>query len=93
MPFTRPDIIRPPSESRSYFLPLTSGCSNNTCTFCNYYYSARLQIRDLVEVKREIDAVALYLKSDVRLPDIPEIVYIVAHQWDGKGVFCRMVMP
>jgi len=89
MPFTRPDIIRPPSERRSYFLPLTSGCSNNTCTFCSYYYSARLQIRDLAEVKREIDAVALYRESSIRLPDIPEIVYVIAHEWDGKGVFLQ----
>jgi radical SAM superfamily enzyme YgiQ (UPF0313 family) len=89
MPFSRPDIIRPPSERRSYFLPLTSGCSNNTCTFCNYYYSAKLQIRDLEEVKREIDAVALYVKSGIRLPDIPEIAYIIAHEWDGKGVFLQ----
>jgi len=35
MQFQRPDIIRPPSEWRDYFLPLTRGCSNNTCTFCN----------------------------------------------------------
>jgi len=49
MAFERPDIIRPPSEARSYYLPLTAGCSNNTCTFCQYYGS-KLQIRDVEEV-------------------------------------------
>lgn len=88
MSFDRPEIIRPPSEWQSYYLPLTSGCSNNTCTFCNYYGS-KLQIRDLDEVKREIDAVALYVKSGIHLPDIPDIVYMIAHQWDGKGVFLQ----
>ncbi len=88
MPFNRPEIIRPPSEWRSYYLPLTSGCSNSTCTFCNYYGS-KLQIRDLDEVKREIDAVALYVKSGIRLPDVPDIVYIIAQEWDGKGVFLQ----
>jgi radical SAM superfamily enzyme YgiQ (UPF0313 family) len=88
MPFSRPEICRPPSEWRSYYLPLTSGCSNNTCTFCRYYGS-KLQIRDLEEVKREIDAVALYIKRGIRLPGIPDIVYILASEWDGKGVFLQ----
>ena len=68
MTFNRPEIIRPPSEWQSYYLPLTSGCSNNTCTFCNYYGS-KLQMRDLDEVKREIEAVALYVT--VLLPNAP----------------------
>ncbi len=86
--FKRPEIIRPPSEWRSYFLPVTSGCSNNTCTFCNYYGS-KLQIRDLDDVKREIDAVALYLRNGISLPGIPNIAYEVSRGWDGKGVFLQ----
>jgi len=88
MPFDRPEIIRPPSEWKSYYLPLTAGCSNNTCTFCNYYGS-KLQIRDVDEVKKEIDALALYVKSGIRLPDIPDIVYYIANEWDGKEVFLQ----
>jgi radical SAM superfamily enzyme YgiQ (UPF0313 family) len=88
MSFNRPDIFRPPSERGSYYLPLTSGCSNNTCTFCNYYGS-KLQVRDLAEVKKEIDALAHYATTGLRLPDIPDIVYAIASQWDGKGVFLQ----
>ncbi|MGB5925658.1 MAG: radical SAM protein [Dehalococcoidia bacterium] len=88
MSFSRPDIIRPPSEWRSYFLPLTSGCSNNTCTFCGYYGS-KLQIRDVAEVKSEIDALALFTRSGVRLPNIPKVVYAVAQDWDGKRMFLQ----
>jgi len=88
MSFNRPEIIRPPSEWRSYYLPLTSGCSNNTCTFCGYYGS-KLQVRDIDQVKREIDAVALYMRSGICLPDIPDIVYIICNEWDGKGVFLQ----
>jgi len=88
MPFRRPEIIRPPSERRSYFLPLTSGCSNNTCTFCNYHGS-KLQIRDLDDVKREIDAVALYMINGVYLPGMPDIVYAVIQSWDGKKIFLQ----
>jgi radical SAM superfamily enzyme YgiQ (UPF0313 family) len=86
MKFQRPDIIRPPSEWRSYFLPLTSGCSNNTCTFCNRW-GEKLQIRDIDDVKKEIDALALFMKSGLTMPEIPSIVYAVAQQWDGQGLF------
>jgi radical SAM superfamily enzyme YgiQ (UPF0313 family) len=86
MKFQRPDIIRPPSEWRSYFLPLTSGCSNNTCTFCNRW-GEKLQIRDLDDIKKEIDALALFMKSGLTMPEIPSIVYAVAQQWDGQGLF------
>ena len=86
MKFNRPDIVRPPSEWHSYFLPLTSGCSNNTCTFCNRW-GEKLQMRDIAEVKQEIDALALYMKSGLTLPDIHPLVYAVAREWDGQGLF------
>ena len=86
MKFERPDIIRPPSEWASYFLPLTRGCSNNTCTFCSRW-GEKLQIRDVEDIKKEIDALALYTKSGMMLPEIPRIVYAVAQEWDGKGLF------
>ena len=88
MSFRRPDIIRPPSEWRSYFLPLTSGCSNNTCTFCGYYGS-KLQIRDVADVKGEIDALTLLTRSGIPLPDIPNVVYAVAQDWDAKRIFLQ----
>lgn len=88
MDFERPDIIRPPSEWKSYFLPLTSGCSNNTCTFCNYYGS-KLRIRDIDEAKKEIDALTLYMNHGVRVPSMPAVVYYIAREWDGRTVFLQ----
>jgi radical SAM superfamily enzyme YgiQ (UPF0313 family) len=88
MTFDRPDIIRPPSEWRSYFLPLTNGCSNNTCTFCRYYGS-KLQMRDIDDIKSEIDALALFMQQGIQLPNIDSIVYAVAQGWDGKKVFLQ----
>ena len=88
MSFRRPEIIRPPSEARSYFLPLTSGCSNSTCTFCGYHGS-KLQIRDLDDVRREIDALALYMTSGVYVAGVPDIVYSIARGWDGKRLFLQ----
>ena len=86
--FQRPDIFRPPSERNDYFLPLTKGCSNNTCGFCGYYGN-KLQIRDLDDVKKEIDALALYLKTGTILPGMPRIIYAVARQWNGQRVFLQ----
>lgn len=76
MDFERPDIIRPPSEAGSYFLPLTSGCSNNSCVFCNYY-GCKLNLRAIEDVIKEIDALALYLRRGLRAPGMPPIMYII----------------
>lgn len=88
MGFERPDIIRPPSEWKSYFLPITSGCSNNTCAFCNYYGS-KLQLREVPDVEKEIDALAMYVRHGVRVPGIPDVVYMLGRGWDGKRVFLQ----
>ncbi len=86
--FNRPDIFRPPSEHASYFLPLTSGCSNNTCIFCGFY-GCKLQMRDIGEVKKEIDAIHLYLRDGVCVSGMPGIVYMILRNWDGKRVFLQ----
>jgi len=72
----------------SYYLPLTSGCSNNTCIFC-YYYGSRLQMRDLKEVKEEIDALKLFKTRGLAVPGISPVVYQLASQWDGRRVFLQ----
>lgn len=88
MAFDRPEILRPPSEWRSYYLPVTSGCSNNTCTFCRYYGS-KLQMREVPDVEKEIDALALYVEHGIHLAGIPDIVYLLAERWDGERVFLQ----
>jgi radical SAM superfamily enzyme YgiQ (UPF0313 family) len=88
MTFHRPGIIRPPSEWKSYFLPLTSGCSNNTCAFCGFYGS-KLQMRDVDNVKEEIDALSLFMRGGIHLPAVPNVVYAVAQGWDGKRIFLQ----
>jgi radical SAM superfamily enzyme YgiQ (UPF0313 family) len=88
MPFERPSVFRPPSERRSYYLPLTSGCANNTCTFCSFYGS-RLQIRPLEDIKREIDGLATHRRSGARLVGVDEVVYSMAQYWDGHRLFLQ----
>jgi radical SAM superfamily enzyme YgiQ (UPF0313 family) len=87
--FERPDIIRPPSEHDSYFLPVTSGCSNNTCTFCNVYYGSKLRVRDVEDVKEEVDAMAMYMNHGIRVPGVDGIVYALLQYWNGKRIFLQ----
>ncbi len=88
MTFERPEIIRPPSEHASYYLPLTSGCSNNTCAFCAFSFT-NLGVRDLKDIKSEIDAMSLYMNSHVVQPGQPDIVYAILRRWDGRRVFLQ----
>jgi len=85
MTFRRPLIIRPPSEWKSYFLPLTSGCSNNTCTFCGYF-GTKLQIRESEEIREEIDALAALVSYGL---NVPGVQISPLNQWDGKRVFLQ----
>ena len=50
--------VRPPSEANSFLLPVTIGCSHNTCTFCGTYTGVKFRIRPLEDIKRDIDEVA-----------------------------------
>lgn len=88
MSFNRPDIIRPPSEAGSYFLPFTSGCSHNSCGFCNFY-GCQLQIRNLSDIKKEIDAVAAFTHQGLQTVDQPSIVYYISNEWDGRRIFLQ----
>jgi radical SAM superfamily enzyme YgiQ (UPF0313 family) len=53
------------------------------------YYGSKLQIRNVDDIKSEIDALALFTRSGMRLPDVSKVVYAVAQGWDGKMVFLQ----
>jgi radical SAM superfamily enzyme YgiQ (UPF0313 family) len=53
------------------------------------YYGSKLRIRDVDDVKSEIDALASFRRSGMRLPDVSKVVYDVAQGWDGKMVFLQ----
>ena len=88
MSFVRPEIIRPPSEHGSYYLPLTSGCSNNTCSFCAFSFT-NLGIRELDAVKQEIDAMSLYMNQRMWIASELNIIYEILNDWNGKKVFLQ----
>ncbi len=49
-------VFRPPSEAHSLILPVTNGCSWNSCTFCDMYTAPqkKFRARDEAEVLDEI---------------------------------------
>ncbi|TVT72540.1 MAG: radical SAM protein [Pseudomonas sp.] len=49
-------VFRPPSEAHSLILPVTNGCSWNSCTFCEMYTAPqkKFRARDEAEVLDEI---------------------------------------
>jgi len=53
--YTEP-VFRPPSEAHSLILPVTNGCSWNSCTFCEMYTAPqkKFRARDEAEVLEEI---------------------------------------
>ena len=40
-------------------------------------------MRDIDDVKKEIEALSLFIQSGIRLPAVPNVVYAVAQGWDG----------
>jgi radical SAM superfamily enzyme YgiQ (UPF0313 family) len=59
-------VIRPPSEAESFLLPVTVGCSHNTCTFCGTYTDFKFGVLDVPEIKSYIDTVARRYGDGVR---------------------------
>ena len=59
-------VVRPPSEANSFLLPVTVGCSHNTCTFCGTFYNFPFRTIDIAEIKAYIDAVARNYSRSVR---------------------------
>ncbi len=49
------DVYRPPSEASSLILQVTIGCSHNQCTFCGMYKKKKFRIRNLEELKQDIE--------------------------------------
>ena len=46
-------------------------------------------MQDVDDVKSEIDALALFAGSRIRLPNVPKVVYAVAQDWNGKRIFLQ----
>ena len=71
----RGQVIRPPSEAKSYLLQITYGCSWNRCTFCPAYLDKPFKIRPIDEIEQDI------LLAKEAYPDVRRVFLC-----DGDGL-------
>ncbi len=45
------NVYRPPVEAGTYLLPVTEGCTHNSCTFCNMYQDIPFRMLSMAEVE------------------------------------------
>ena len=62
-------VYRPPSEARSFILPVTNGCSWNRCSFCEMYQEPqkRFSVRREADLLREIEQAGQQLTGVTRV--------------------------
>ncbi|WP_418378707.1 hypothetical protein [Acidaminococcus sp.] len=66
MPFAS-NGVRPPYESRSAYLQVTSGCSHNACRFCTYDKEAPFAVSPEAAIREDLKELE---SDDVPFPRI-----------------------
>ena len=65
-------IYRPPSEAASLLIQATVGCPHNRCTFCMVYKAGpRFRVREVAEIKEDLDAARATYGPGVRTLFLP----------------------
>ena len=52
-------LFRPPAEANSVIVQATYGCSYNNCSFCSMYKTKSFTVRDIKELYKEVDILAI----------------------------------
>ncbi|MDR5587847.1 MULTISPECIES: radical SAM protein [Clostridium] len=60
-------IYRPPIESNTLLLQVTSGCSHNSCAYCNMYKNIKFQKEDLNQIEEDLKEASRLHKDDSRI--------------------------
>ena len=50
-------IYRPPTEANTFLIPITEGCTHNSCHFCNMYQNIPFRMLPLSEVEKYLQIV------------------------------------
>lgn len=62
-------VYRPPSEAKSFILPVTNGCSWNQCSFCEMYTDSQKKF----SVRKEADVLADIERSGQQLMGVSRV--------------------
>jgi radical SAM superfamily enzyme YgiQ (UPF0313 family) len=65
-----PPVFRPPSEAHSLLIQLTEGCTYE-CDFCIPYLKKSFNVRDIAEVKKDLD-----VAKDIYGPGVRRIFFL-----------------
>lgn len=65
-------LYRPPSEANSLLIQATIGCPHNRCTFCGMYKGIRFRIRQVQEIKEDLEMARQYYGEGVRTLFFPD---------------------
>ncbi|MFV0441014.1 MAG: radical SAM protein [Lachnospirales bacterium] len=60
-------IYRPPTEAYTQLLQVTSGCSHNTCIYCNMYEGVDFKVSPIEEIKADLKEIAPYSSTIRRI--------------------------
>lgn len=61
------ELYRPPSESKSILLQVTTGCSHNKCRFCGAYKDKQFRIKDQQVIAEDLQEAATRYADNHRL--------------------------
>ena len=53
-------VWRPPYESHSQLLQVTSGCTHASCKFCNLYHGTKFRMSPLDEIRQDLEVIQEY---------------------------------
>ncbi len=67
-------VYRPPMEAETFLIPVTEGCTHNSCRFCNMYEGVRFRTLPLADIEEFLSKAQKYNK---RFMDHLERVYLV----------------
>ncbi len=83
--------IRPPNEGGEHSLLIrpTRNCSWNRCAFCPYYNGKEFQIREVEEIKKDIDTVKrirdMLIEDSDEMDKIPFRCLSMISRWEKSG--------
>ena len=52
-------IVRPYTDSDSLFIEVTTGCTHNSCTFCNFYKDTPFWVAPIEQVEKDLQGSSL----------------------------------
>jgi len=83
------NIFRPPSEADSLLIQATIGCPHNKCAFCAMYKGVKFRMRDVGEIKEDMDMVSRHIDPGfVRTMFLPDANTIIMKTEDLADI-CR----